>query len=400
MSGEGAAAELAARFAAAAADHRGGRLAEAEAGYRAVLSQAPQHVGALTNLGSLLRTRDRVAEAEGPLRAAAHLAPPGEFRPLANLANHYRRVARWAEAEALYDRVIAGGAAGPELRLDASHVFLARGRLAEGWRLLDARPNAEIRRGQGIGFPEWRGEPPAGRSFLLLPEQGFGDQLQFVRYAAALKAAGAARITVVAPPPLVRLFAAMPAVDTVIECPPEATVPVPPHDFWTLPFSLPLWLEGLPSAPYLAAPEAARRAWAGFDEGRIGVVWHGGRHQPVERYRGLPSPDLLAPLARHGALVDLQEPRGDFADTAAILEHLDLVITTDTAMAHLAGALGRRAFVMLPHIAMDWRWADGRTTPWYPSLRLFRQPAPGDWTSVVAAMDAVLEARGSGNLEA
>ncbi|MCR5879962.1 glycosyltransferase family 9 protein [Phenylobacterium sp. J367] len=392
--------ELAARFAEAARHHQQGRLPEAEAGYRAVLAGQGDHLGALANLGSLLRAQDRVLEAEAPLVAAVALAPPGDLRPLVNLANLYRRVARWNEAAGLYDRVIAAGAATPDLLQDAADALLGAGRLEDGWRLKDARPNLQVRRGQGIGCPEWRGEPLAGRSLLLLPEQGFGDQIQAIRYVPRLKAMGAGRVTVLAQAPLVRLLAAMPGVDAVIACGPDETVPVPAHDLWTMPFSLPLHVGGLPSPPYLATPDAAKARWRDFAEGRIGVVWHGNPAQPVERYRGLPSPDLLAPLARHGALADLQDPRGDFADTAAILDRLDLVITTDTAMAHLAGALGRPCFVMLPYIALDWRWADGRRTPWYPELKLFRQPAPGDWASVVAAMDAALEGRLSGNLEA
>ncbi|WP_395671435.1 hypothetical protein [Phenylobacterium sp.] len=389
--------DVAAAFAKAAEHHRAGRTGEAEVGYRAVLAADSDHLGALSNLGSLLRGLDRVDEAGALLDRAVALAPPGDPRPLVNLANLRRLTGRWAQAAALYDQVIAletaRGAANPQLLLDASLTYLACGRDAEGWRLQDARPNLVVRRGQGIPGKEWRGEPLNGRSLLLLPEQGFGDQIQMIRYVPLLKARGAGRLTVVAPPPLVRLFAAMPDIDAVIACAPDEAVHAPPHDLWTAPFSLPLWLGAAPAPPYLAAPAAARARWAGFDEGRIGVVWHGASHQPIERWRGLPSPDLLDPLRNYG-LVDLQEPRGDFADTASILEQLDLVITTDTAMAHLAGALGRPCFVMLPYIALDWRWADGRRTPWYPQTRLYRQPAPGDWDSVVVAIAADLEAAG------
>lgn len=381
--------DLAARFAEAATYHRAGRLTEAEAAYRAVLAEAPGHLGTLSNLGSLLRALDRVDEAEAPLLAAVAAAPRDDPRPRVNLANLYRWTARWADAEALYDALIAGGHGTPDLLLDASTVYLARGRYAEGWRLQDARPNAQIRRGQGIGSPEWRGEPLAGRSVLVLPEQGFGDQLLAARFLPALKAAGAGRVTVLCQAPLVRIFEAMPAVDVAIACAPEDAISVGRHDCWTLPFSLPRWLQGErppPTPPYLAAP-----AGVAADPGaRVGFVWHGGRHQPVERHRGLPSPDLLEPLVALAPMVDLQEPRGDFAVTAALLERLDLVITTDTAMANLAGALGRRAFVMLPYVGMDWRWGDGRRTPWFPTLRLYRQPAPGDWGSVIAAMAADL----------
>jgi hypothetical protein len=372
-------------FAEAAAHHRAGHAAEAEAGYRAVLAVQPEHLGALSNLGSLLRGLDRVEEAAELLDAAVAVAPPNDPRPLVNLANLRRLTGRWVQAAALYDELAAMDALSAETRLDASLAYLAAGRDAEGWRLQDQRPNLQIRRGQGIAGAEWRGEPLERRTVLLLPEQGFGDQIQMIRYAPLMKARGAAHLTVVAPPPLVRLFEAMPAVDAVISCAPDETVRAPPHDVWTTPFSLPLWLGAPPAPPYLAVSDAARARWQGFGEGRIGVVWHGARHQPIERWRGLPSFGVLAPLARYG-LVDLQEPRGDFADTAAIIEQLDLVITTDTAMAHLAGALGRPCLVMLPYIAMDWRWADGRRTPWYPRSRLYRQPAPGDWASVVDAI--------------
>jgi hypothetical protein len=388
----------------AVALHQQGRLDEAAAAYGEVISQAPETLTAHSNLGSLLRQVDRIDDAERHLRRAVELAPDHPT-PLGNLGHLLRWTGRYAEAAPVFEAALARDPDNRELATNLGAACLGLGRWAEGWRLFAQREATTRAQQKGFGFPMWQGEPLAGRSVFVWQEQGYGDQIQAARFVSVLKSAGAVRVTLAPPRPLVRLFATLDGVDEILPCDPGETVVVPPHDVWTLPFALPqhlgVTLQTLPDQPYLAAPEAARTRWAGFPEGEVGFVWHGNPAQPVERYRGLPSPQLLEPLRGLARLVDLQAPRGDFADTAAIVEQLDLVITTDTAMAHLAGALGAPCWLMLPALGADWRWAlEPSRSPWYPSMRIFRQRAAGDWTDVVEAMRQALASDGRRSAEA
>ncbi|MFC3077592.1 glycosyltransferase family 9 protein [Phenylobacterium terrae] len=296
-----------------------------------------------------LRSQGRLAEAEMAARAALHLAP-GDAG------------ARWALATAL----------------------LIQGRYAEGLPLLDARHELFGRFKPPLPYPEWTGEPV--ERLLVWPEQGFGDQIQVARFAAAL--AERMAVTWICPPPLARLFRASLPVE-IVEV--AQTIEFPDPDAWVMCFSLPARLglarpEEAASGPYLRAPDEARARWRGFaGEGcNIGVAWRGNPGHPNDRSRSMPSAEALAPLAAFGRLHDLTEPRGDFADTAALVEQMDLIVSVDTALAHLAGALGKPTRLLLPAQEYDWRWLWGREdSPWYPSMRLYRQPSPGDWASVV-----------------
>ncbi|ACG76886.1 TPR repeat protein [Phenylobacterium zucineum HLK1] len=380
--------------------HQAGDHAAAGRLYEAVLAGGPDRglrADVLANLASILRNQDRFAEAEAALRDCLRLSPD-HLSGLANLANLLIVAQRYEEARACIARSLA---LAPDDRLHRYRLGLAwlgEGDYAAGLPLYELRDDRARTPLRSMSTPEWDGGPLEGRSVFIWREQGYGDELQMARFIPALKAAGAGRVMVAPTRALVRLFGTLEGVDEVLEM--TGRVAAPPHDVWALPFSLPhrlgVTLETLPAAPYLRAPEAARAAWKGFaPEGGVGFVWHGNPAQPVERYRGLPSPELLQPLAEHVRLIDLQEPRGDFADTAAILEQLDLVITTDTAMAHLAGALGRPCWVMLPAVGCDWRWLRRRPdSPWYPSLRLWRQETPGDWAPVIAAMKQELASNG------
>jgi hypothetical protein len=176
---------------------------------------------------------------------------------------------------------------------------------------------------------------------------------------------------------------------------------LPPTDLWTLLLSIPgrlgTTLQDLPPAPYLKVGEARRARWAGHaPKGAVGIAWRGRATNGADRHRSLPSKELLAPLAAAGApLLDLGDVEGDFADLAAVIEQLDLVVSVDTATAHLAGALGKPCWVLLPWFRTDWRWLDGRDdSPWYPSVRLFRQPAFGDWAGAIEALVAAYRAFG------
>jgi len=392
--------DLHALFKQAVEHHKAGRLDPARGLYEAVLAGAPPRVlagDALGNLGALLRAQGLYDEAEARLAEAVRVAP-ANLSAQGNYGNLLFFRQRYEAAEAAYARALALRPGDAGLLFRQGMTLLGQGRYEAGLPLYELRPDKSSHPLHGLNFPEWDGSPLDGRSVLVWREQGYGDELQMARFIPALKAAGAGRVVVAPTTALLRLFSTLDGVDEVIELVGE--VRVPKQDVWTLPFSLPLRLgariDDLRPQPYLRAPEAARAQWRGFaPEGGVGFVWHGNPAQPVEKHRGLPSADALAPLAEHVRLIDLQEPRGDFADTAAILEQLDLVITTDTAMAHLAGAMGRPCWVLLPALGCDWRWLRDRSdSPWYPSLRLWRQSRPGDWGPVIEAMARELAENG------
>lgn len=300
-------------------------------------------------------------------------------------------------AVAAYGRAVALDPARPAYRFNRAHRLLQAGRWAEGWRDWDARLDEAVavpRRGR----PWWRGEPLAGRTLLLYAEQGHGDGIQFSRYAPLAAArSGAARVVMECPAPLVRLFRRLPGVDAVypLEQAPDFDAVAPlmslPGLFATTPETVPPPV--LPPLP----PPAGRR--------RVGLVWRSGDDTGDPR-RSLP-PEALAPLLAVPGIewVGLQMgpaagsvpglPDGtagiaDFADTAQRMAGVDLMVSVDTAAAHLAGSLGLPLWVLLRHDAC-WRWLEGRAdSPWYPTARLFRQTAPDDWGPVVDAVAAAL----------
>lgn len=359
------------------------RYAEAAELWARIATAAPASAEARFNLGVALFDLERFDEAEAALRKAAQMKPdaPWAHRRLGNLLH---ATGRWREALAAYQAAYSRDPADRGLQLDMGHVALGLGEYERGWPLYEARQGLPGQNSEPLPLAcEWQGEPLDGRSILVWPEQGFGDQIQFARFVPELIARGA-EVTLVTPPELLALFQGL--APKVIEHTPEVQAPEP--DFWTLMLStayrLGVTLENLPTAPYLAAPADRRARWAGHARnGAVGVLWEG-RAIP-NPHRSLPSRDALQPLADAGAtLVDLQPPPGDFADLAAVMEQLDLIVTVDTAAAHLAGALGKPCFVLLPWFKTDWRWMQDRAdSPWYPSMRLFRQRRHGDWGPVI-----------------
>ncbi len=292
-----------------------------------------------------------------------------------------------------------------------AHLRLLFGDLRRGWELYEARrrlPDLTI--DWQWSQPEWDGRPFPGKTLLLHWEQGLGDTLMFVRYAARAKALGG-RVVLLAQPELADLAGTCPGVDQVF----SHRYPTPPHDFWAPLLSLPhrfgTDLDSIPcEVPYLDVPDqvpnrlaitTALAASAGRT--RVGLAWAGSAKHPRDQERSLPA-SALAPLgglpgvAWHSfqiepgsapplpGLVDLAPLLANFSDTAYALSGMDLVITVDTALAHLAGALGIPALVLLA-FGPDSRWLLHRPdSPWYPSLRLYRQPRPGDWDPVLEAL--------------
>lgn len=266
-------------------------------------------------------------------------------------------------------------------------LLLAKGKYAEGWPLYEHRRAIEKSPIDASGIREWQGQKLKGRSLLIWPEQGLGDEIQLARYVPLLRKTG--DVTLACSPPLAGLFKQL----GVRILPVVSGMAVSRTDFYIRNFSLPgvmgTTLHTIPRAPYLKAPSDPRT-------GGVGFVWRGDPSHPNDAKRSLPSPQVLAPLGEVAELVDLQQPRGDFLDSAARIQALDLVITVDTSMAHLAGALGVPCWVMLPANGTDWRWMRERAdSPWYPSLRLYRQTVSGDWSDVVGRMRDDLVARGT-----
>lgn len=305
-----------------------------------------------------------------------------------------------------------------------AQLFLRQGRFEEGWAHWEHRPLNQAFQ-VTLGTPPWSGGDPAGRAILVGQEAGLGDTIQFFRFAAALKARGARRVGIVCYRPLQRLLEDARSVDCVV--PLGDPVPDDGWDAWVLPMSLPRLLgtagQFQMSVPYLRADEGARAEWEArlpSERPRVGLVWRGNPRYENDGRRSLPSLAALAPLAGAARFVSLQVGEGeeevgrppvgmdlldarrwigDLADTAALVACLDLVIAVDTAVAHLAGALGVPCWVLLPRFRTDWRWMEDREdTPWYPRThRLFRQGPGEGWGPVVDRVAAELEAWGREN---
>jgi len=374
-----------AAFRDAAAVQATGDLPSAAARWREIVAAAPASAEAWRNLGDVLSGLAEFPEAEGAYRQAVARRPDALWA-LQGLAGFLHRTGRWREAEPFYAQALSLAPEDRRVRLDYGHLKLGLGDFAAGWPLYESRIGLPGQGAEPLPLPNaWRGEPVAGRRLLIWPEQGFGDQIQFARYALTLRDLGA-EVTLVCPPELQALFAQLPV--KVAARAKSMTFDQP--DFWSLTLSTPghlgVTLAGVSGAPYLHAPAAARAKWAGYAPSKaVGVAWRGRGSHPNDAHRSLPSAEVLDPLRRAGArLVDLTEPLGDFADLAAIIEQLDMVVAVDTAVAHLAGAIGKPCWLMLPWFGQDWRWfQDREDSPWYAGHRLFRQ-APGEvWPAVI-----------------
>ena len=409
-----------------------GRLKESETALRAALEQRPDYLEAWNNLGNLLQGLRRHDEAIDAYRRIIDATPPR----LAALGERLKTLladpAVASNPPAEVRRLQALGRTARATLLEAywnlSLLLLLKGRYAEGWPLHESRYDPgrvrPVLLPPKLPMPMWRGEPLAGKAILVWFEQGMGDEIQFARYIPWLKEAGASRVTLVCKAPLVPLLKTVAGVDEVLAA--EGKLVMAAQDYWAFPLSLPLQhkttLDNLPAKlPYVAINAEKEAFWADKLPKRgkktkllAGLVWAGSAAHRNDQHRSLPSLDLLAPLAALEGIawVSLQKgeredeaknpPAGltlmplggliqDFSDTAAIIAQLDLVITVDTAVAHVAGALGKPCWVLLPWLGTDWRWGlDGDTSAWYPqAIRLFRQKEKGGWPAVI---DEVLRA--------
>ncbi len=367
----------------------------------------PSHAPAHANLGNALADLDRPRAAEAALREATRLDPT---LAEAHVSLGHVLGERGADLEAIAacQRAIDLDPDLPAAHWNQGIAHLLAGRLEEGWARYEWRKRRFPHAYTALPGPHWRGEPLAGRHILVLAEQGFGDAIQLARYLPLLAKRGA-RVSLRCARPLRPLLRQLDGV-TVLD-----DGPLPAHDLWADQMSLPglfaTTLDTIPGPhPYLRAHPALAASWRRrLPPGRTtGLVWAGNPAHSNDRRRSLP-PDAVSALAAACAprLVGLQlGPRAgelaphripelgralaSYADTAAVLANLDLLVTVDTSAAHLAGALGVPTWLMLPN-APDWRWMRDRAdSPWYPSMRLFRQERAGDWDGVVRQVTAAL----------
>jgi tetratricopeptide (TPR) repeat protein len=405
--------------------HDAGRPAAAAAVLRALLRRAPGLAAAHRLFGMALLDLGDPGGAIAALREAVALAPE-DPAAWSNLGMAFKIEGRFADAAAAHDQAVALAPAEAQMRLNRAVALLHAGRMAEAW------PDYESRLHLGPPPPLPRATllptltPTCdlrGRTILAWHEEGFGDTIHFARYLPLLAARGA-RVLAWVPAPLMRLLTTLEGVEQV--CGPPA--PVPDHDwhcpFFSLPRAFATTLATIPAAiPYLHADPGEQAAWAPVlpAEGlRVGLVW-AGQARPwlpgfatLDARRSLPLSTLVPLAAVPGVrLVALQagpaaeqaralpadlfaaDPMPkvqDFATTAAIVANLDVVVSVDTAVAHLAGALGKQVF-LLDRYDNCWRWLAGRRrSPWYPTLRIFRQKRMDDWAPVIAEVAAALAA--------
>ena len=349
---------------------------------------------------------------------------PGDPRALANRGLTLRALNRAADAVQSFDRALSADPSNAQIRANAGQAYLASGDLKTGFAMFEARWSTPVMAGylqsRQFGKPQWLGqEPLEGRTLLLHSEQGYGDIFQFCRYA-ALAAEMGARVLIEVQAPAVALMRTLKGASEVI----EFGQPLPPFDFhcpvMSLPHTFGTTLETIPAVvPYLAADPAKVAAWNARlgprIRPRVGLVWSSGirpdqpelaaangrRNLPLDAlkaFTGLPV-DFISlqkgdPAEGEFAALDqsvwggppianVADGLNDWSDTAALIAALDLVVSVDTATPHLAGAMGAPVWIM-NRFDPCWRWLETRAdSPWYPTLRLFRQPTMGDWDSVV-----------------
>jgi tetratricopeptide (TPR) repeat protein len=427
-----------------------GRFAEAEPHYRRVLELQPEMFQAHDNLGIMLGKLGRYEEAASHFQRIAELRP-GFDDPFVNLGHVLRMAGRAEEAEAACRRALALASHNAKSYLNLGLALEDLGRLDEAlacfreanarkpdfWKAILSEGLLHLRRGDfalGLdkyearwhagelaprGFEQeyWAGQPLVGRRILLYAEQGFGDTIQMLRYVPLVAKAGAASITLEVQKELLALTMRLGGSANVIargERLPSFDLHCP---LLSLPRAFGTRVDSIPSrVPYLfAAPERIadwRQRLNNDATLKIGIAWAGSPLHRMDRLRSLPL-TALTPLfdapdtrwfslqvgprtaelgeLRHNGLTDVSAMLTDFGETAAAIANLDLILSVDTAVAHLAGALGKPIWVMLP-FASDWRWLLGRSdSPWYPNMRLFRQSRPGDWSGVVSAICAAFQ---------
>jgi len=385
------------------------------AAHRKALQFDPELENARVNLANVLADHGCFEEAES-LRREWYQADPDDPIRLRDLCAVLRGLGRHDEIIELVDATEARLGEIDECLVQRSLSHLMKGNFKQGFTDFERRyAGDEVRLPANAPWPRWHGEDVKGKKILITPEQGFGDSIVMARFLPRLKALGA-EITLVAKPPVQRLFGKLQGLDRMV----SAGRTTEEYDYYTVNMSLPHLVgmpdDGPPPVPRLYIPEDSRvRARAktlGFNRTfKVGVVWTGSttyrnnnrRSTGPESFRGLatvPGVQLFSLYkgAAHeaflksgmsGLIVDACADDRDFADTAALIEKMDLLITTDTAVVHIAASLGKPVWNLLSREGY-WLYGEGETTPWYPSMRLFRQNVQSDWPELFSRVEVEL----------
>jgi tetratricopeptide (TPR) repeat protein len=396
-----------------------GRLDEAEAYCRSALALKPDYPEALSNLGAVLKGRGDLDAAEDCCRRALTLEPQ-YIGARINLGTILNERGQRAEAESCYRSALALDPDSATAQFNLSMLLLLRNDLEEGFRLYESRFKASTRAFKGSrglhdrlkDHPSWQGEALSGKRVLVWTEQGKGDSIMMMRYLPMLKERGAKTVTVFCESPLLRIIAAMRGVDRVVcDATPDLEATFDLHcPIMSLPFLTQTGQGSVPhEVPYLVVPEDVREQWRTRLEGmsgiKVGLAWAGSKMLRDDAKRSI-APRELVPLANidgvqlislqkendgvQPEILDWMDDCDDFMDTAGLIDNLDLIISVDTAVAHLGGALGKPTW-LLNRFQSEWRWGVGRQdSDWYPSMRIFSQQQESDWRSVINVVAAEL----------
>jgi tetratricopeptide (TPR) repeat protein len=395
------------------------KLDEAVASFRQAVRLQPNYVRAHNNLGIALRDHGELDEAVRSFQNALEIEP-NSSETHRNLGIALRDRGELDRAKQQFEKVLKISPNDAEAHMNLGFLLLRMGDFEAGWPQYEWRWGTKQFKPRNFTPPVWDGRAIAGQTLLVYAEQGLGDTLQFVRYAALVRQRAGCRVVVECQKPLATLLSSCSGIDQLVAREEE----LPPFDFHVPLLSLPRLLgthvHNIPAGvPYLFAREALVRHWrdrlsdcAGFT---VGICWQGSPTHESDRRRSFPLAHLAALAAVPGVdLISLQKGAGAeqmsgvqfpvmrlglddeswvFMDTAAVVRNLDLVVTADTSVAHLAGALGVPVWVALPKMP-DWRWQlDRDDSPWYPTMRLFRQEVAGDWAPVFRRINSALRER-------
>jgi len=399
-----------------------GNISEAAQCFEQALSRDPNWPAAVVNLGNTYYKLDRCEDARDLLQKAVDMGPHTYVASAyCSLGLILQRLGALNDALTCFDHAIRRTPDNATARFGRGMLLLKLGRFEKGWNDYEWRffsSRFHYLKTPDWQTPEWRGEPLDGKSLLVYHEQGLGDAIHFVRYLPRVKALGAT-IIMVCGPPLFRLFESLEVVDEFLSRRDRDTLPFGNYDYHVPLMSLPRLfetrLDSIPSeVPYLDVPSDLEEKWRGripSDTYNIGIAWSGNPDQGANRHRSCELAHF-APLfatpgtqffslqkgeagaalqdsesgAPHNTVIDLTDELVDMAETASLVKCLDLVITIDTSIAHLAGALAKPVWTVL-WTNHCWRYLTERTdSPWYPTMKLFRQHTEGDWESVFASV--------------
>jgi cytochrome c-type biogenesis protein CcmH/NrfG len=396
------------------ADATRGDMQRAEECYAQVLRLNPTDQATLNSLGTIYMALGRFEDAAKAFRQGLAM-DPNSLDARSNLGGALHELGLFSESQSEFERVLALRPNFADAHFNLGITQLLTGDFERGWAGYAWRARSPL---EPKNKPRWDGSSLAGKTILLYPEQGMGDTLQFIRFAAVLKQRGA-RVMFGCPAPLLRLLQSCEGIDVLL----PDRAPLPPFDCYArlldLPGLLEINLSNLPAqVPYVRPSNDLVEHWRGkltsLKGFRVGIAWQGNPKHKGDRQRSVPLSQFEPLACVDGVqLVSLQQGAGveqigenrnrftifdpgalaDFMETAALMQNLHLVVTIDSAIAHLAGALAVPVWVALPAVP-DWRWLlDRPDSPWYPTTRLFRQARANDWTQCFAQIAEEMKAR-------